>query len=121
MKIFSKKIIEVAESARELIEKILRWRRMELDRLMHVKYEPHKASSRSQFDAIMADVNEDHEKVTEMLKIQALAESISENNLVAGLDAIDLNYDEKARVEHKKELKRQKEMQNFMEINKGKR
>jgi hypothetical protein len=108
---FSKKVTGIIDEAKDLVEKILRWRQLQLDRILHVKYEPHKASSRSQFEAIMMDVNESEIKVEEYLKIQSLAEEISGQNLIGALDAVDLSYDEKALLEHKKKLKKEKEMQ----------
>lgn len=116
MKKFSEKIVKVAGEAKELIEKIMRWRAMELDRLLRVKYEPHKPSAKSHFEAIMADVNEEHLKVEEMLKLHALAEEISGNKLVEGFDKIDISDAERAQIEYQKELKRQKEMQISMEM-----
>jgi hypothetical protein len=110
MKKYNEKVVKIIGEAKDLIEKILRWRKIQLDRILHVKYEPHKSSSQSQFEAIMADVNEGQEKVTEYLKIQSLAEGIS----VEGLDTVGLSYDEKAEIEHKKKLKQQKEMQLHM-------
>lgn len=116
MKKFNKKIVEVADAAKDLIEKILRWRDMEMDRLLHIKYEPHKSSAKSHFEAIMMDVNESGVKVEEYLKIQQLAEGLHAE--IPNLDLIseiELSDDERADIEHKKRLKKQKEMQIFLD------
>ena len=115
MKKYNEKVVKVINEAKDLVEKIMRWRKMQLDRILHVKYEPHKSSSQSHFEAVMADVNESRERVEEVFKIQSIAEHISENNLIEGLDNIDLSYDEKVSVEQKKRLKQQKEMHMHMQ------
>ncbi len=111
MRKFSDKIVQVAGSAKDLIEKIIRWRAMQLDRLLHVKYEPNKNTSLSQLEAIFADVNEDPQKIQEQLKIQSLAENIS----LSGIDSIEISDEERAEIEYKKRLKQQREMQAFSE------
>ncbi len=115
MKKFSDKFKHIADEATDLIEKIMRWRQMKLDELLHVKYEPHKKTAKSQFDAILADVNENPQKVEEVLKIHSITDSITRDNIIEALNEITLTDDEKAEIEHKKRLKKQKEINAFQD------
>jgi hypothetical protein len=122
MKKFSDKVKQVADNAKDLIEKILRWRAMELDRLLHIKYEPGKHNSKSHFEAIMGDVNEDPKKVEEMLKLHELSGKLLEEKLfLEGFSDIDLSDEQKAEIEHKKKLKKMREAQMHLEMTKNKR
>jgi len=121
MRKFSDRIIKTATEAKDLIEKILRWRRMKLDEMLHVRYEPQKQSGKTHFEAISADVNEPLHEIETTLKMFALAEDISsELPMMETLSEIDLTDVQKAEIEHKRKLKQQREQFAHNEMAKGK-
>lgn len=114
---FSKKIIETLGEAKELVEKILRWRQMKLDEVLRVKYEPHKQASRSHFEAIMADVNEPQKQVEEAMRLFEISEGLaSELPLMDTLYEMEISDEEKAEIEYKKKLKQQREIQAHLDF-----
>lgn len=119
------RIKSVANEAKDLIEKILKWRAMKLNPPPHIKYEPHKTGHSKHLDAIMADVNEDPRSVESALKMYALADEISVKeigltNILGNLNIAEseLSTEEKAKIEHEKMLKKQREMQIYSKLTK---
>lgn len=111
----------VIDQAYDLVQKILRWRNMRLEKSLHIKYEPNKSASQSQLEAILADVVEPIQQVEEVLKLHYISDSLAAELPMIGVENIDLSWEEKdnikvkADIEHKKRLKEQKEMQLHVE------
>ncbi len=111
MRKFSEKIVKAIGEAKDLVEKIMRWRQMQLDEILHVRYEPNKKSAKSQFQAILADVNEDPQKIEEAMKLFEISEGLAgEVPLMDALYEMEITDEQRAEIEHKKKLKQQREM-----------
>lgn len=101
----------------EVKTQITEWNGMELDENLHVKYDPTERSSKSQLEAILADINEASQHVEENLNKEYDLKNLALKNLDflgelkdigLGLNFLGKDEAEKER-KHREELKRERE------------
>ncbi len=98
-----------------------------LDENLHVKYDPSAREAKEHLDAILADVNENSQQITEHLEKEYSLKKLALTNMdflgISGLEDIDLGKDADETTKnknHREELKRQREMLEHQDNNKGK-